>query len=327
MKRELEDLLSGQRLSIEESKALMLAMVSEPVREAQVAACLAVFRLRGCTVDELDGFRQALLERCVPVDLGSVQTIDVCGTGGDSKSTINVSTIVSFLLAAMGKKVAKHGNYAVSSSCGSSNVLEALGIKLSSNPSDIKSMLSKAGVCFLHAPLFHPALKGVAAVRRQLGVRTIFNALGPLVNPARPAMQMSGVYSVELQRTYSYLLQRLGRKFAVVFSLDGYDEVSLTAPCRVSTHQGSYEFRPEDFGFKAVTPHEIVGGHSVDAAAEMARKILAGCGSEAQSAVVSANAGLALWMSGELSLKQCCAEAYECLRAGAALKVLERCVE
>ena len=328
MKHELEELFAGRLLSTAESKALMHAMVREPVNEAQVAACLGIFRLRGFTVEELDGFRQALLELCVPVDLSDGETIDVCGTGGDQKSTFNISTIVSFLLAAMGKKVVKHGNYAVSSSCGSSNVLEALGIKLSADPMYAKDSVKRAGVCFLHAPLFHPALKAVSGIRKQLGVRTVFNALGPLVNPARPTAQITGVYGFELQRTYGYLLQKLGGKFAVVCSLDGYDEVSLTAPCRVVTDKGFYELRPHDFGFRGVQADALRGGETVEAAGQIARTVLSGKGTEAQASVVAANAGLALWMSGEgAELAECSRAALECLRSGAALRILEKCVE
>jgi len=227
----------------------------------------------------------------------------------------------------MGKKVAKHGNYAVSSACGSSNVLEQLGIKLSSEPSEVRSMFDKAGICFIHAPLFHPAMKRVASVRKQLGIRTVFNALGPLVNPARPSVQMNGVYSLELQRSYGYLLQRLGGRFATVHSLDGYDEVSLTAPCRVVTHRGIHELRASDFGLEAVSPEEIRGGATPEASALLARTILSGEGTNAQQRVVAANAGLVLWVNGDNeSLSECTEAAMRCLREGAANKVLEMCV-
>jgi anthranilate phosphoribosyltransferase len=325
MKEQLEKTLNGEKLSSEEARELMLGALQEPINGSAVAALLTALRIYGVSVDELEGFIAALLELAEPLDLAANDLIDVCGTGGDGKGTFNISTSTAFVLAAAGYKVAKHGNYAVSSSCGSSNVLEALGITLTNDQERLRKSLATSGICFLHAPLFHPAMKRVAAIRKELGFRTVFNMLGPLVNPARPSFQVNGVYSREIQRLYGYLLRRQGKRFATIYTTDGYDEVTLTAPLSVMTDQGTHELSPGDFGFPPLKGSELAAGRSVEESAQILRSILDGKGTPAQHAVVSASAGLAMWLkdrSGTLSEQV--QRATSIITSGQAATVLER---
>lgn len=328
MKQLLEEIFQGRSLSVEESRSLMFRILSEEVPLSQVAALVTALRIRGVTVDVLDGFSLCLEEVAEVVHLDADEIVDVCGTGGDHKDTFNISTATAFVLAGAGYKVAKHGNSAVSSSCGSSNVLEALGVRLEANRYHLQRALDKNHICFLHAPLFHPALKRVAALRQELGFRTVFNALGPLINPARPTFQCSGVYDLELHRLYGYLLQRRGKKFAVVHSLDGYDEVSLTAPSRVTTRMGLSEITAKDFGFSPLKPEELRAPATVKDSAALIVDILEGRGTPAQEAVVISNAALAMWCNEERGeLEEFCHTARESIRSGAARRSLQGSVE
>lgn len=207
MKKILNKLFEHQRLTREEAYETLTEITRGEVNEAQMAAFLTVYLMRSISVEELDGFRQALLDLCIPLEVADYQTIDLCGTGGDGKNTFNISTLASFVVAGAGGRVVKHGNYGVSSVCGSSNVLESLGYRFKNDSDALRHELDEAGICFLHAPMFHPALKNVGPVRKALGIKTFFNMLGPLVNPARPNCQLTGVFSLELQRIYGYLLQ------------------------------------------------------------------------------------------------------------------------
>lgn len=323
MKKQLEELLQGKRLSVDESRALMGEILAEGVAPAQVAAVLTIFRMRGVTVDELDGASRALLHSAHRVDLSPYEVIDVCGTGGDQKGCFNISTTVAFVVAGAGYRVAKHGNYGVSSSCGSSNVLEALGVTFTTDAATLRRGIEEARICFMHAPLFHPLMKRVQGVRRELGFRTVFNMLGPLVNPAAPTFQLTGVYDLELQRLYSYLLRRRGGRFAVVHTLDGFDEVSLTGVARVMTDVSTYDLAPRDFGLDPVTPEQIRGGATVAESVEIVRAVLEGRAPEPYTAVVAANAGLAMWCrDGDKSLREYVDRAFESIRSGAALTAL-----
>jgi anthranilate phosphoribosyltransferase len=325
MKEQLEKVLRGEKLSSQGARELMLDALQEPINVAQVAALLTALHIHGVSVDELEGFAAALLDLALPVALGSDDLIDVCGTGGDGKGTFNVSTATAFVLAAAGYKVAKHGNYAVSSSCGSSNVLEALGITLTNNQETLKKSLTDSGVCFIHAPLFHPAMKRVAGVRQDLGFRTVFNMLGPLVNPARPSFQVNGVYNRELQRSYGYLLSRQGKRFAAIHTTDGYDEVTLTAPVIVRTDRGCHELSPSDFGFSTIHPSELSAGKTVEESAQIVRAILNGKGTPAQHNVVSASAGLTMWRKEDAgTLAEHVQRARSIITSGDAAKILER---
>ena len=283
--------------------------------------------MRSITIDELQGFRDALMELCVPVKLDGHQVLDIVGTGGDGKNTFNISTLSSFVVAGTGNKVAKHGNYGATSISGSSNVMEQLGYKFTNNQDVLKKQIEEANICFLHAPLFHPALKIVAPIRKNLGVRTFFNMLGPMVNPAIPEYQLVGVFNLEMARIYNYLLQQTGKSFTIIHSLDGYDEISLTSDAKVITNKGEKIFTPEDLGKRPVSPEDIHGGNTVEEAAKIFLKILKGEGTWAQNAVVIANAAMALQCIGKYKdYEVCYSIAVESLESGAALQSLNKLV-
>jgi len=250
--------------------------------------------MRSITLDELQGFRDALLELCIPIDLSAFNTIDLCGTGGDGKDTFNISTLASFVTAGAGVKVTKHGNYGVSSACGSSNVMESLGITFSNDEDFLKRAIDTTGICVLHAPLFHPAMKNVAPIRKELGVKTFFNMLGPMVNPSFPKNQMVGVFNLELQRLYSYLYQQSDKNYSIVHALDGYDEISLTGETKIITNHSETMLSPKDLGIETINQSDIFGGETVKSSAKIFKTIIDGNGTEAQNNVVCANAGLAI---------------------------------
>lgn len=321
MKNILSQLFENQTLSRDDSKQVLLKLAHGDYNASQMAAFLSVFQLRNVTLDELQGFRDAMLEMCIPIDLSDYDTVDLCGTGGDHKDTFNISTLASFVVAGSGEKVAKHGNYGVSSTCGSSNVLEYFGYKFSNNRDKLKTELDKAGICFLHAPLFNPAMKNIAPIRKELGVKTFFNMLGPMVNPSSPKNQLIGVFNLELVRIYSYIYQNLGKNFAVVHSLDGYDEISLTDDFRIISSSEDAINSPGDIGFKRNNPNEIQGGKSVKESADIFLNILKGKGTYAQNNVVVANAGLAInCLYPDMKLSKCFEKARESLVSGGALE-------
>mgnify|MGYP001486576404 CR=1 FL=1 len=216
MKAILNRLINHQKLSKEESRQMIINIADGQYNSSQIASFLTVYMMRSISLDELEGFRSALLELCILIDLDEYDTIDLCGTGGDGKDTFNISTLSSFVTAGAGCKVAKHGNYGVSSGCGSSNVLESLGLVFTNDYDILRKAIDKAGICFLHAPLFHPAMKKVGPVRKELGVKTFFNMLGPLVNPAFPKYQLTGVFNLELARLYGYLFQKSKQEFTIL---------------------------------------------------------------------------------------------------------------
>ena len=294
MKKILNSLFAHETLSREAAKQVLLDIAAERYNDAHLASFLTVFRMRPVTVAELSGFRDALLELAVKIDLSDFNTIDLCGTGGDEKNTFNISTLTSFVVAGTGNKVAKHGNYSVSSASGSSNMLEYLGYQFTNEEAVLKAQLDKANICFLHAPLFHPAMKAVGPVRKSLGMKTFFNMLGPLVNPSQPQNQLVGVYNLEVARTYNYLLQKTALNYGVLYALDGYDEISLTGPFKLFTKQAEQTVHPSDLGLQALDPSAIFGGNSVPEAALIFKRILEGKGTEAQNNVVLANAAFAL---------------------------------
>lgn len=294
MKAILNKLFEQQRLSKEEAKAILIEIASEKFNNSQIASFLTVFLMRPVTVDELSGFREALLELSVKVDLSDFNTIDLCGTGGDGKDTFNISTLTSFIVAGTGNKVAKHGNYSASSVSGSSNMLEFLGYKFTNDEDTLKGQIDKSNICFLHAPLFHPAMKAVGPVRRELAMKTFFNMLGPLVNPSNPQNQMVGVFNLEVARVYNYLLQETTQNYGIVHSLDGYDEISLTSGFKLFTKNNEQIVTPESLGLRRLRQSEIFGGNSVKEAAKIFVSIIEGKGTEAQNNVVLANAAFAL---------------------------------
>ncbi len=259
-----------------------------------MAAFMTAYCMRSITVNELEGFRDAMLELCMQVNLGTRDLIDLCGTGGDGKDTFNISTLASFVVAGAGYKVAKHGNYGVSSGCGSSNVMEYLGYKFTNDTDKLKENIEYANICFLHAPLFHPAMKTVAPIRKELGVKTFFNMLGPLVNPAKPKNQLVGVFNLELARVYAYLYQKSNSKYTIVNALEGYDEISLTCDFKTFSADGEKINSIENLGFTKLDAREITGGSTVGESADIFMKVLNGAATTAQNNVVLANAALAI---------------------------------
>lgn len=320
MKETLNHLISHKSLSKQEAKEVLIHIAEGNANQSQVAAFLAVYMMRSITVVELEGFRDALLELCLRVDLSEFDPIDLCGTGGDGKDTFNISTLASFVVAGAGIKVAKHGNYGVSSVCGSSNVLEYLGIKFTNDPELLRKNMEYAGICFMHAPLFHPAMKQVAPIRKELGMKTFFNMLGPMVNPAFTKKQMVGVFNLELARLYTYLYQETGKQFAIIHSLDGYDEVSLTGDFKLYANKLERIVKPSDLGVHPVYPAEISGGHTIDDAAKIFMNVLNGAGTAAQNKVVCANAAMAVFCTNQLkSFSETFEIAKESLESGKAL--------
>ena len=294
MKAILNRLTQHETLQKEEASSILFQIAKGAYNPSQIASFLTVFMMRSITLEELEGFREALLELCVAIDLSEFTPIDLCGTGGDGKDTFNISTLSSFITAGAGVKVAKHGNYGVSSGCGSSNVLEHLGIKFSNKEDFLRRCIDQAGICVLHAPLFHPAMKNVAPIRRELGVKTFFNMLGPLVNPAFPKNQLTGVFNLELARLYGYLFQKTDQNFTILYALDGYDEISLTGPARAIRKSGESTINPQDFGVEPLSEKQITGGDTVSSSAAIFMSVLDGKGTTAQNNVVSANAAMAI---------------------------------
>ncbi|MCD9611978.1 anthranilate phosphoribosyltransferase [Tenacibaculum maritimum] len=294
MKKILNTLFEQKRLTKNESKEVLINIAQEKYNTSQIAAFITVFLMRPVSVDELSGFREALLELAVKVNLSDFNTIDLCGTGGDGKNTFNISTLTSFIVAGTGNKVAKHGNYGVSSASGSSNMLEFLGYKFTNDESLLKKQLDKANICFLHAPLFHPAMKVVAPIRRELGVKTFFNMLGPLVNPSTPQNQLVGVFNLEVARVYNYILQECNINYGVVHALDGYDEISLTGDFKLFTKDAEQQVSPADLGQKQILQSDIFGGDTVAEAAEIFMNIINGKGTNEQNNVVLTNTAFAL---------------------------------
>lgn len=324
MKSLLNRLTQHEQLSKAEARQVIVDIADGKYNPVQIASFLTVYMMRSISLEELEGFREALLELCIAIDLSEFNTIDLCGTGGDGKDTFNISTLSSFVTAGAGVKVSKHGNYGVSSGCGSSNVLEALGIKFSNDSDFLKRCVDQAGICILHAPLFHPAMKNVAPVRRDLGVKTFFNMLGPLVNPAFPKNQLTGVFNLELARLYHYLFQKTDINFTVLYALDGYDEISLTGATKAFSQNSERVLSPQDFGVLPLLAAEIAGGDSVDSSAKIFMNVIQNKGTQAQEQVVCANAGMAIATALQLSPIEGFEKAKESLASGKALEALKQ---
>ncbi|HLV41070.1 MAG TPA: anthranilate phosphoribosyltransferase [Brumimicrobium sp.] len=294
MKQILNKLFRQQYLTENEAKGILGDISEGKYNPYEISAFLTVFKMRNITVDELKGFRNCLQERCIPIDLDEFDAVDLCGTGGDGKDTFNVSTLASFIVAGAGYNVAKHGNYGVSSTCGSSNVMEYLGYQFTNDQDQLKRQIDKSGICFLHAPLFHPAMKEVAPIRKNIGVPTFFNMLGPMVNPSFPKKQLVGVFSLQLQRYYKYIYEQENVEYRIVHSLDGYDEISLTGPAKIVTPEREIMLYPKSVYEHKINPEEIKGGEDVQSSARLFMQILEGKGTAAQNAVVTANAAMAI---------------------------------
>ena len=327
MKEILNRLIKYKTLNEVESKDILIRISNGELNNSQISSFLTVYMMRNITLQELKGFKDALIELCIKVDLKEFDTIDLCGTGGDGKDTFNISTLASFVTAGSGCKVAKHGNYGVSSGCGSSNVLESLGIKFTNDYDILKKAIDKSGICFLHAPLFHPAMKNVAPIRKELGMKTFFNMLGPLVNPSMPMKQIVGVFNLELARIYNYLLQKTDKKYSIIYSLDGYDEISLTNDTKIYSNNSEKNFSSKEFGLEDIKPDEIKGGIDIPKSSEIFMNVLNGNGSDSQNNVVCANAGLAISTSRGISLSEGFEAAKESLKSGKALNSFDKLKE
>ncbi|MFM7358301.1 MAG: anthranilate phosphoribosyltransferase [Sediminibacterium sp.] len=327
MKKILNHLFEHKTLSREQARDVLIAMSEGHYNESELAAFITVFLMRSITIDELLGFRDALLSLAIKIDLGDGEVMDIVGTGGDGKNTFNISTLACFIVAGTGRKVAKHGNYGASSISGSSNVMEQLGYQFTNDASRLQKEIETANICFLHAPLFHPALKVVGPIRKNLGVRTFFNMLGPLVNPASPQAQLIGVYNLEMARIYNYVLQSTDHSYTIIHSLDGYDEISLTNDTKVITSTGEKIYSPRELGKRMVVAEDLYGGDTLEEAAGIFRQVISGNGTWAQNAVVLANAAMALMGTGEYKqYEDAYQHAVESLENGAALRALEKLI-
>lgn len=323
MKKTLQKLFTHEELSREEARAMLLGIAREEYNDVQLTSFVTVFQMRAISLAELEGFRDALLELAVPLDVGGQTTIDIVGTGGDGKDTFNISTCSCLVVAGAGYKVTKHGSYGVSSAVGSSNVLMELGYEFTNDRDVLLRQLDQANICFLHAPLFHPALKAVVPVRKQLGMKTFFNMLGPLVNPVQPTHQLYGTFSQELSRLYHYIMQASGREYTIVYALDGYDEISLTGDAKVRSSRGEQMLSPDDFGMYQLKQADLYGGQTAADAKSIFLDVLNGLSTPAQKAVVCANAGLAIQtLCPEKSLLECVQEARESIDTGNAIAQL-----
>lgn len=328
MKEILKRLFNHEELTREEACSLMKNITGEKYNNTQIASLLTVFQMRGITVEELIGFREALLSTRVNIDLSEYRPIDIVGTGGDGKNTFNISTCACFVVAGAGYKVAKHGNYGSTSVSGASNVMEEHGVKFTNDNSHLRKSMEECGMVYMHAPLFNPAMKTVAAVRKELGVRSIFNLLGPLVNPCIPAYQLLGVADLTLMRLYTNTLQRLGIGFAVVNNLDGYDEISLTDEFKVMTNRYETICKPSDIGFTIARREELYGGNTIREAAEIFDNVLDNRATKAQTECVLINASFAIQaIEPQLPIEECVAKARESLESGRAMQTLKKFIE
>jgi anthranilate phosphoribosyltransferase len=327
MKEILTELIEHRSLSQNTARQVLVDLASGKYNQSQMSAFMTVYMMRAITIDELRGFRDAMLELCIPARFDA-PVIDVCGTGGDGKNTFNISTLSSFVVAAAGQPVAKHGNYGVSSVSGSSNVLEHFGYKFTTDYDALARSLERANIFFMHAPLFHPAMKNVAPIRRELGVKTFFNMLGPMVNPAFPPRQLVGVFNLELARQYGYLYQQTPKDFVILHDLNGYDEISLTGPFKVFTNGGERIIEPAALGLPEIGLEEIKGGSTVEESAAIFMNILQGKGTPSQNAVVMANAGMALYCGNQQEgYRAAVDKAREALESGKAFQTFKKLIE
>ncbi|MHA4895262.1 anthranilate phosphoribosyltransferase [Pedobacter sp. PWIIR3] len=327
MKKILNHLFENKTFSREEAQKILTSIALGEFNTSQIAAFITAYGMRNITVQELQGFRDAMLDLCLKLDLSDYELVDLCGTGGDGKDTFNISTLASFVVAGAGYKVAKHGNYGVSSGCGSSNVMEYLGYTFTNDQNILKRSLDTAGICFIHAPLFNPAMKTVAPIRKELGVKTFFNMLGPMVNPAQPKNQIVGVFSLELARQYAYLYQDTDKNYTILHAVDGFDEVSLTCDFKTFSKSGEALRTVADLGFSEISENEIKGGDTVESSATIFQDVLNGKGTAAQQNVVLCNAALAInTIDSGKSFGDCFYEAEESLMNKLALQSFKKLI-
>lgn len=327
MKKILEYLFNYNKLKYDQAKEILIDITSNKYSHSEIASFMTIYKMRNPSIEEMEGFRDALLEQCVKIDFDDFNTIDLCGTGGDGKDTFNISTISSFIVAGSGFKVTKHGNYGVSSNCGSSNVLEYLGVKFSNDETHLKKCLDQSNICYLHAPIFHPSMKNVAPIRKDLGFKTFFNLLGPLVNPSSPKNQITGVYNLEIARLYGYIFKNTNKKFSIVYSLDGYDEISLTGSFKLINNFSEIISDCNYFKLQKTTAKDILGGKSIEDSANIFKNILSGKGTNNQVNVVLANSSLAIQTITNKDIDECIEIAKESIESGKAYSSLKKLIE
>ena len=327
MKKILEYLFNYNKLKYDQAKEILIDITSNKYSHSEIASFMTIYKMRNPSIEEMEGFRDALLEQCIKIDLDDFNTIDLCGTGGDGKDTFNISTISSFVVAGSGFKVTKHGNYGVSSNCGSSNVLEYLGVKFSNDETHLKKCLDQSNICYLHAPIFHPSMKNVAPIRKDLGFKTFFNLLGPLVNPSSPKNQITGVYNLEIARLYGYIFKNTNKNFSIVYSLDGYDEISLTGSFKLINNFSEIISDCNYFKLQKTTAKDILGGKSIEDSANIFKNILSGKGTNNQVNVVLANSSLAIQTITNKDIDECIEIAKESIESGKAYSPLKKLIE
>jgi len=327
MKKILEYLFNYNKLKYDQAKEILIDITSNKYSHSEIASFMTIYKMRNPSIEEMEGFRDALLEQCIKIDLDDFNTIDLCGTGGDGKDTFNISTISSFVVAGSGFKVTKHGNYGVSSNCGSSNVLEYLGVKFSNDENYLKKCLDQSNICYLHAPIFHPSMKNVAPIRKDLGFKTFFNLLGPLVNPSSPKNQITGVYNLEIARLYGYIFKNTNKNFSIVYSLDGYDEISLTGSFKLINNFSEIISDCNYFKLQKTMAKDILGGKSIEDSANIFKNILSGKGTNNQVNVVLANSSLAIQTITNKDIDECIEIAKESIESGKAYSSLKKLIE
>ncbi|RCL70931.1 MAG: anthranilate phosphoribosyltransferase [Cryomorphaceae bacterium] len=327
MKKILEYLFNYNKLNYDQAKEILIDITSNKYSHSEIASFMTIYKMRNPSIEEMEGFRDALLEQCIKIDFDDFNTIDLCGTGGDGKDTFNISTISSFIVAGSGFKVTKHGNYGVSSNCGSSNVLEYLGVKFSNDENHLKKCLDQSNICYLHAPIFHPSMKNVAPIRKDLGFKTFFNLLGPLVNPSSPKNQITGVYNLEIARLYGYIFKNTNKNFSIVYSLDGYDEISLTGSFKLINNFSEFISDCNYFKLQKTTAKDILGGKSIEDSANIFKNILSGKGTNNQVNVVLANSSLAIQTITNKDIDECIEIAKESIESGKAYSSLKKLIE
>ena len=327
MKKILEYLFNYNKLNYDQAKEILIDITSNKYSHSEIASFMTIYKMRNPSIEEMEGFRDALLEQCIKIDFDDFNTIDLCGTGGDGKDTFNISTISSFIVAGSGFKVTKHGNYGVSSNCGSSNVLEYLGVKFSNDETHLKKCLDQSNICYLHAPIFHPSMKNVAPIRKDLGFKTFFNLLGPLVNPSSPKNQITGVYNLEIARLYGYIFKNTNKNFSIVYSLDGYDEISLTGSFKLINNFSEIISDCNYFKLQKTIAKDILGGKSIKDSANIFKNILSGKGTNDQVNVVLANSSLAIQTITNKDIDECIEIAKESIESGKAYSSLKKLIE
>lgn len=328
MKEILNRLFDQEHLTQDEAKNILLDITKGKYSDPQIAALLTCFNMRGVTTDELIGFREALMTTRVPIDFSAYKPIDIVGTGGDGKNTFNISTCACFVVAGAGYHVAKHGNYGASSVSGASNVIEQHGVKFTADQDRLLRSMETCGMVYMHAQLFNPGMKSVGPTRKALQVKTVFNLLGPLVNPCKPTYQLLGVATLAQMRLYTDVLQKLGIGFTIANSLDGYDEISLTGEFKVASNNFEKTYRPSELGLAQTRPEELYGGNTPEEAAKIFDSVLNNTATQSQKECVVANAAFAIQtICPEKGIEECIDIARESIDSGKALQTLKTFVE